>query len=71
MADEQLTRDWLRRIRSEFFEMPGLMLTKVQAQRLWSLDPQLCDKLLETLVSAHVLEKTHHDAYVLARGTRP
>jgi hypothetical protein len=42
----------------------------VQAQRLWSLDSQLCDTLLDALVSAHVLEKTTHDAYVLAGSTR-
>lgn len=69
MRDDQLIRDWLRRIQSEFFEMPGLRLTKVQAQRLWSLDPQLCNSLLEALVSARVLEKTQQDAYVLAGTT--
>jgi hypothetical protein len=69
MADDQLMRDWLRRIRSEFSEMPGLRLTKPQAQRLWSLDAQLCDTLLDALVSAHVLEKTSRDAYVLAGTT--
>jgi len=70
MADEQVTRDWLRRIRSEFFEMPGLRLTKLQAQRMWSLEPQLCETLLDTLVSSHVLEKTSRDAYVLARAAK-
>jgi hypothetical protein len=69
MADEQLIRTWLRRIQSEFFEMPGLRLTKTEAQRLWSLDPQLCDRLFDALVLAHVLEKTPHDAYVLAGST--
>lgn len=34
---------WMRRIQSEFVEMPGLHLTKVQAHRLWSLDSRLCD----------------------------
>jgi hypothetical protein len=70
MIDEKVIRVWMRRIQSEFFEMPGLHLTKVQAQRLWSLDSQLCDTLLDALVSAHVLEKTTHDAYVLAGSTR-
>ena len=49
--------------------MPGLTLTKPQARRMWSLDPQLCDTLLDALVSAHVLEKTGQNAYVLARAT--
>jgi hypothetical protein len=69
MGDDQLMRDWLRRIRSEFVEMPGLTLTKPQARRLWSLDSQLCDTLLDALVSARVLEKTTRDAYVLAGAT--
>ena len=69
MIDEQTSREWLRRIQSEFFEMPGMQLTKSQARRLWSLDPQLCDTLLDALVSARVLEKTTHDAYVLAGTT--
>jgi len=60
----------MRRIQSEFSEMPGLHLTKVQAQRLWSLDSQLCDTLLDGLVAAQVLEKTTRDAYVLAGSTR-
>ena len=70
MIDEKVMRMWMRRIQSEFFEMPGLRLTKTQARRLWSLDSQLCDTLLDALVSAHVLEKTTHDAYVLVGSTR-
>ena len=70
MIDETVIRLWMRRIQSEFFEMPGLHLTKVQEQRLWSLDSQLCDTLLDALVSARVLEKTTRDAYVLAGSTR-
>src|SRR3954454_7925750 len=70
MIDEKVIRLWMRRIQSEFFEMPGLRLTKMQAQRLWSLDSQLCDTLLDALVSSRVLEKTTRDAYVLAGSTR-
>ena len=70
MIDEKVISVWMRRIESEFFEMPGLHLTKVQARRLWSLDSQLCDTLLDALVSTHVLEKTTGDAYVLAGSTR-
>jgi hypothetical protein len=70
MIDEKVISVWMHRIQSEFSEMPGLHLTNGQAQRLWSLDSQLCDALLDALVSAHVLEKTTHDAYVLAGSTR-
>jgi hypothetical protein len=30
-------------IRSEYLELPGLSLTKIQAQRLWGLDQATCD----------------------------
>ena len=70
MIDEKVIKAWMRRIQSEFFEMPGLHLTKVQAQRLWSLDSQLCDTLLDALVLARVLEKTKRDAYILAGSTQ-
>jgi hypothetical protein len=70
MTDEKVIRVWMRRIQSEFFEMPGLHLTKLQAQRLWSLDSQFCGQLLDALVSARILEKTPRDAYVLAGSSR-
>ena len=56
----------MKRVKSDFIDMPGLRLTPLQAQRLWALDPQLCGRLLEALVSARVLEKTTRDVYVLA-----
>jgi len=71
MTNTPAIEDWMRRIKSEFFEMPGHRLTKVEAQRLWAIDSQLCDTLLDALVSAHVLEKTSHDVYVLAGTARP
>ena len=45
----------LRRIRGEYLEMPGLRLTRRQAQRLWGLDEQTCLKLLERLVDLKFL----------------
>ena len=33
----------LRRVRGEFFEMPGLGLTVDQAQRLWGLERNTCE----------------------------
>jgi hypothetical protein len=45
----------LRRISSEFLEMPGLRLTCQQAQRLWGLDEKTCIQLLEHLVEAKFL----------------
>jgi hypothetical protein len=69
MVVEQSTiEDWLHLIRSEYLEMPGLQLTKAQAQRLWTLEPRTCDALLESLVEDDFLKKTPHGAYVLAEG---
>lgn len=39
----------LRRITGEFLEMPGLQLTRDQAQRLWGMDRDTCDEILRTL----------------------
>jgi hypothetical protein len=45
----------LRRVRGEYLEMPGLRLTRQQAQRLWGLDEQTCMKLLDRLVDLKFL----------------
>ena len=48
---------------AEYLEMPGLILTKPQVQRLWRLDPAACDVLLDELVAADFLVKTPDAAY--------
>lgn len=48
----------LRRICGEYLEMPGLRLTRLQAQRLWGLDGQTCANLLEFLVEVEFLRLT-------------
>jgi hypothetical protein len=50
----------------EYLEMPGLALTKPQAQRLWDLDGKTCEVLLEEMVSAKFLRKTPDEMYVRA-----
>jgi hypothetical protein len=40
----------------DFDEMPALRLTTSQAMRLWHLDRPTCQKLMDTLVDAHLLE---------------
>jgi hypothetical protein len=45
----------LRRIRSEFLEMPGLCLTHAQAQRLWGLDAPTCASVLASLTGERFL----------------
>ena len=56
----------LRVVQAEYLEIPGLHLTKPQAQRLWGLDPFMCDALLGALVAAQFLRCNHRGAYVLA-----
>ena len=46
--------------------MPGLRLTKKQAQRLWALDRDTCDALLITLESSRFLRQTRDGEYMLA-----
>lgn len=65
-AEQSIIADWLCLIQGEYIELPGLCLTKPQIQRLWGLDPHTCDALLDALLTAKFLEKTPHDAYVLA-----
>jgi hypothetical protein len=45
-------------IRSEYDEMPGLCLTRAQAQRLWLLDADVCDNILRAMVDAGFLRLT-------------
>jgi hypothetical protein len=67
-ADQSSVQDWMRLIRAEYLEMPGLHLTKAQIQRLWRLESPMCDTLLDALVAAEFLRKTHREAYLLAGG---
>jgi hypothetical protein len=45
----------LSRIQGEYLEMPGLQLTRAQAQRLWTLDIATCASALEALVARRFL----------------
>jgi hypothetical protein len=51
-------RPLMERVRSEYAEMPGLCLTRAQAQRLWGLDSSTCDAVLTALVDAGYLRAT-------------
>ena len=60
--DEQL----LRRIRGEFTEMPGLLLTVAQAKRLWHLDERTCVAALTALVESHFLVERRNGGFTRA-----
>jgi hypothetical protein len=53
----------LRRIWSEYIEMPGLRLTREQARRLWALDTDTCDSLLDCLVELKFLSRDANGQY--------
>jgi hypothetical protein len=53
----------VQRVCGEFLEMPGLRLTCQQAQRLWGLDEQTSQNLLEFLVDAKFLCRAGDGAY--------
>jgi hypothetical protein len=63
--------DLLRRVRSEFVEMPGLRLTEPQARRLWGLDQASCTSLLDTLVETRFLLRTRDGAFLRMDGSGP
>lgn len=58
--------DWLRLIRAEYLEIPGLHLTMPQARRLWSLDDATSRALFDTLVHTKFLRQTRTGAYIRA-----
>jgi hypothetical protein len=45
----------LTRLRAEYLEMPGLRLTREQAQRLCGIERALCKAVLDTLVGENFL----------------
>lgn len=60
----------LRRIRAEFWEMPGLALSVAQAQRLWSLDSSVVERLFKELVASGELRERSDRRFVRARNDR-
>ena len=65
-STSQNISDWVKLVQSEFGEMPGLHLSRQQAQRLWNLDVRSMDVILDTLVSSHFLRRAPGDVYMRA-----
>ena len=61
-ADATLN-DTLRVIRGEFLEMPGLLLTRSQFQRLWGLDARASDEAIDELLKSHFLVRRADGQY--------
>lgn len=59
----------VRRVRGEYYEMPGLGLTVAQASRLWHVDAATCQAVLSRLVSEDFLYRTRDGRYVASNIT--
>ena len=55
---------WVQTLRGEFLEVPGLLLTRDQVQRLWGLDGKMCDVVLESLIQEGFLRRTDEGGFV-------
>ncbi|HEV8601364.1 MAG TPA: hypothetical protein VGQ87_02075 [Patescibacteria group bacterium] len=64
--DEKMSNhvELIRRVKGEFFEMPGLRLTEPQARRLWGMQPDICTAVLNALVQQQFLQRTPDGAFV-------
>ena len=58
----------VRRVREEFLEMPGLHLTPPQARRLWGLDREACQAVIDALVASAFLKWTAGGAVTRAES---
>jgi hypothetical protein len=58
--------DCVRQIQTEFSEMPGLHLSKQQAQRLWNLDRTSAEVIFNALEASHFLKRTANEMYIRA-----
>lgn len=56
--------DAIELIEMEYLEMPDLRLTFWQAQRLWNLSAEVCERALSSLVCAGFLSRTCTDHFV-------
>ena len=56
--------DVLRRVEGEYQEMPGMCVTRKQAQRLWGLDSTTCELVLTTLLERGVVRRTSRGMFV-------
>jgi hypothetical protein len=50
--------------------MPELKLTSWQAQRLWNLSDELCERALAALIGSGFLARTPDGAYVHGQSSR-
>jgi hypothetical protein len=54
---------WCAIVRTDFDEVPGMRLTVERARQLWSLDPDICRRVLERLVASDFLVRDADGCY--------
>jgi hypothetical protein len=62
VAEASVT-DWIRLIRSEFDEMPGLVLTCPQIRRMWGIDSDVCCRAMNRLVALGFVVRRRDGSY--------
>jgi len=60
------TYSWLRLVRAEYQDIPGLQLTERDIRRQWGMDPLVCQELLAELTRIGFLKQTGTGRYVRA-----
>ena len=65
----EMVANWLQLIRAEYMENPGLCLTRREAERLWGLEPLVCESLLAALVDANFPKRNRRDQYVRSEAS--
>jgi hypothetical protein len=63
MVTDTPVADWIRLIRAEYEEMPGLVLTCPQVRRLWGIDCAICEVAMDDLVRCGFLVQGPNGAY--------
>jgi hypothetical protein len=67
MPDVNLTVvNWVQRVRGEYLDMPGLVLTQAQMQRLFGIGAGECESVIDELVKTGFLYRTNRKMYVMA-----
>ena len=70
VSSDVLNTELLRRIASEYLEMPGLALSIQQAERLWGLEHAIAVSAMNALVLEGFLRVTSTGVFVRAGSER-
>ena len=69
LRSRHIAEQLIARVRAEYLKLPGLALTKQQMGRLWVLDADACDTIVEALVASGFLQE-RADCYFVRRDWR-